>query len=114
MKKEIKTAEEILSNYCTDFQDGRTYSDSDIIDAMKEYADQFKQKWISVKDRLPEVKESTGMVWENKDLVLIKWLNHDSIEIAVLTRIKRGIIWEIPNQGHAELSEVLEWMQIPE
>ena len=69
--------------------------------------------WQFCKDVLPEEKHTNKGYWENDDLLLIKWDKHDSLELAVLTRINGALIWEIPDHGNAEMSEVSQWMRIP-
>ena len=69
--------------------------------------------WQFCKDILPEEKHTNKGYWENEDLLLIKWDKYDSLEIAVLTRKGGALIWEIPNHGDAEMSEVSQWMLIP-
>jgi hypothetical protein len=69
--------------------------------------------WQFCKDMLPEEKHTKKGYWENEDLLLIKWDKHDSLELAVLTRINGALIWEIPDHGNAEISEVSQWMHIP-
>jgi len=68
--------------------------------------------WQNCKYKFPEEKQSKAL-WDNEDLLLIKWNKHNSIEIAVLTRINGALIWEMPDHGYAEINEVDYWMQIP-
>jgi hypothetical protein len=69
--------------------------------------------WQFCKDILPEEKHTKKGYWENEDLLLIKWDKRDSLELAVLTRLNGVLIWEIPDHGNAEISEVSQWMHIP-
>jgi hypothetical protein len=69
--------------------------------------------WQFCKDILPEEKHTKKGYWGNEDLLLIKWDKHDSLELAVLTRTNGALIWEIPDHGNAEMSEVSQWMRIP-
>jgi len=53
----MKTAEEILQNAYSAIKNKQSSKNCDVdpilIDAMKEYAEQFKPEWISIKDSLP-------------------------------------------------------------
>lgn len=71
-----------------------------------------ERKWISVEDSLPKEVSQDGMCYENEDLVIIKWEKHNSYEFAALTRIGGALIWDIPDHGLAEMSDVKEWMHI--
>lgn len=65
--------------------------------------------WLSCSESLPEAKQYKSGIIPNEDLVIIKWDKHDSYEFAALKRSKFGLIWEIPDHGFAEISEVSKW-----
>ena len=69
--------------------------------------------WQFCKDKLPQEQFAKNGVWDNEQLLLVKWDKHDSLELAVLTRINGALIWEIPDHDNVEMSEVSQWMQIP-
>lgn len=56
----MKTKEEILENRRNSpkFSTNQQFSKDQIILAMEEYADQFKTKWVSIEERLPEYGQS--------------------------------------------------------
>jgi hypothetical protein len=70
-------------------------------------------RWKLCKEVLPEVRQTKKGYWENEELVLIKWDKYQSFELAVLIRINGALVWEIPDHGNAEMSEVSQWLQIP-
>lgn len=65
--------------------------------------------WLSCSESLPEAKQYKSGIIPNEDLVIIKWDKHDSYEFAVLKQSQFGLIWDIPDHGFAEISEVSKW-----
>jgi len=70
--------------------------------------------WILCSESLPPVRQYKTGIITNEDLVIIKWYKHGSYEFAVLTKTCCGtLMWEIPDYGYVEISEVSQWLSIP-
>lgn len=108
----MKTVNDILEYYPATKTnlgfDGMWYKD-EVIQIAEEYADQFKQKWISVTERLPEVDQSDE--WRNKQ-------GHSK----VVPVIESGILnlgwynyqfegWQV--NGRIGNIQVTEWFDLP-
>lgn len=68
-----------------------------------------RDEWISVDDRLPDVVITKEGVIENKDLVVIFNERYGSYEFAILTRANGALVWNMPDHGYAEMSDVKIW-----
>lgn len=108
MKKEMKSKEEILSTkdsyYSTNvYKTGeKAYRESDVLKAMQSYADQFKPKWISVDERLPERNKNVLVMRRKYELTAFQ---RDGIFYSNETALKlEGIkFWQpLPPQPEAE------------
>lgn len=69
--------------------------------------------WIDTRKRLPDIQECKTGVWGNEQLTLIYWNKHKSYELAALTIKSGALVWDMPDHGFAEPSEVSLWLQIP-
>lgn len=77
----------------------------DATDLLRELEDD----WISVYDRLPvELSNKVG-AYDNEDLVIILHEKFKSYEFAALTRQNGALVWDMPDHGFAEMSEVKYW-----
>lgn len=103
----MKTKEEILENRRNSpkFSTNQQFSKDQIILAMEEYADQFKTKWVSVEERLPE---------EGKNVIVFygKYVSAGYIRnVQYYKRPEKADKWQI--EGRTS-SSVTHWMPMPE
>lgn len=69
------TKEEILQNYSKDHQDGRSYSDEDIKNAMQEYSDQ------QTKELREEIDRLRRLLWQVEIFMEQEQMNEDFVGI---------------------------------
>jgi hypothetical protein len=101
----MKTAEEILQGY-NQFRDdtfGLYIPKEEVIEAMVAYASQFRPKWISVNDRLPDKHELVIVTNENDDWVCVGQINDDRLWYNQ---------WESNLYGDADIIPT-HWMSLP-
>lgn len=79
------------------------------LDAMEEYAQQFKSEWVKVTtETMPEVVKDT-LVINNDKLLILHYLPFKSYEFGFWN----GSQWEMPDTGFAELNEVDMYFIVP-
>ena len=74
---------------------------------------EFAQRWIPVDEELPEPISPPNGIIDNKDLLILKYIKHDSYEFGVLIHDSvGGKYWVIPDYGVFEINEVSHWRPI--
>ena len=74
---------------------------------------EFAQRWIPVVEELPEPISPPNGIIDNKDLLILKYIKHDSYEFGVLIQDSvGGKYWVIPDYGVFEINEVSHWRPI--
>ncbi len=112
----MKTAEEIL-NQVRNRVIPSTLKDRDIIEIAETYANQFKPKWVSVKDKIPETV--TSFTTYSRSKLLLYCTNDGRIKLGwaeVYTQRVAG--HEIGEVEFGDLTgrvdEITHWILVPE
>jgi hypothetical protein len=107
-RKKMKTTEETIDHALAHYfdGDGTAYFEQCHVECfMQEYADQFKPKWISVQNQLPELGKMVLVTTRKYDLILSASMVNDD---GTLFGVKFG------NGKYYELVSVTHWMPFPE